>query len=77
MENNMRRLVMTSRGLGVCEGVQKRHGDLLYLEVTLKTGEKFWEMNTDCRYIDLEVEIEEMKRRKRLDQITGKIDKKF
>mgnify|MGYP003143956539 CR=1 FL=1 len=73
----MRRLVMTSRGLGVCEGVQKRHGDMLYLEVTLKTGETTEFLNTEVRFLDMETEIEEMKRRKRLDQITGKIDEKF
>ena len=74
----MRRLVMTPKGLGVCDrSEERRHGDMMYLKVMLKTGQTEEFLNTEVRFLDLEVEIEEMKRRKRLDQITGKIDEKF
>ena len=73
----MRRVVMTPEGLGIHDGVRRKHGDLLFMEVELKTGQTKEFLNTEVRFIDLEVEIEEMKRRKRLDQITGKIDEKF
>ena len=74
----MRRLEMTPKGLGVCDrSEERRHGVMMYLKVTLKTGQTEEFLNTEVRFLDLEVEIEEMKRRKRLDQITGKIDEKF
>ena len=74
----MRRLVMTPKGLGVCDrSEERRHGDMMYLKVPLQTGQTEEFLNTEVRFLDLEVEIEEMKRRKRLDQITGKIDEKF
>ena len=47
------------------------------MKVTLKTGQAKEFLNTEVRFLDLEVEIEEMKRRERLDRITGKIDEKF
>lgn len=74
----MRRIVMTPKGLGMCDRQEFRmHGDLMYLKVTLKTGESVEYLNTEVRFLDMEVEIAEMKRRKRLDQITGKLDEKF
>lgn len=74
----MQRIVMTPKGLAVCDrNDYRKHGDMMYLTVTLKTGEREEFLNTDVRFLDMEVEIEEMKRRKRLDKITGKIDEKF
>jgi hypothetical protein len=74
----MQRIVMTPQGLGVCDKENMRmHGDLMYFKVTLKTKEIVEFLNTEVRFLDLEVEIEEMKRRKRLDAITGKLDEKF
>lgn len=74
----MQRLVMTPRGLGVCDRQDFRmHGDMMYLKVTLKTEETVEFLNTEVRFLDMEVEIEEIKRRKRLDAITGKINEKF
>ena len=74
----MRRIVMTPKGLGMCDRNEYRmHGDMMYLKVTLKTGEEVELLNTEVRFLDMETEIEEMKRRKRLDQITGKINEKF
>ena len=74
----MRRIVMTPKGLGMCDRTEFRmHGDMMYMKVTLKTGEEVEFLNTEVRFLDMEVEIEEMKRRKRLDKITGKIDEKF
>ena len=74
----MRRLVMTPKGLGMCDRQDFRmHGDMMYLKVTLKTEERVEFLNTEVRFLDMEVEIAEMKRRKRLDQITGKLDEKF
>jgi hypothetical protein len=49
----------------------------MYLKVTLKTGESVEYLNTEVRFLDMEVEVEEIKRRKRLDAITGKINEKF
>jgi len=69
---------MTPKGLGVCDrNESRRHGDMLYLKVTLKTEEVVEFLNTEVRFLDLEVELEEIKRRERLDRITGKIDEKF
>ena len=69
---------MTPSGLGVCDRQDFRmHGDMMYLKVTLKTEEKVEFLNTEVRFLDMEVEIAEMKRRKRLDGITGKINEKF
>ena len=74
----MRRIVMTPKGLGMCDRNEFRmHGDMMYMKVTLKTGEEVEFLNTEVRFLDMEVEIEEMKRRKRLDKITGKINEKF
>jgi len=74
----MQRLVMTPKGLGVCDRQNFRmHGDMMYLKVTLKTEEVVEFLNTEVRFLDMEVEIAEMKRRKRLDAITGKLDEKF
>ncbi len=74
----MRRIVMTPKGLGMCDRQEFRmHGDLMYLKVTLKTGESVEYLNTEVRFLDMEVEVEEIKRRKRLDAITGKINEKF
>lgn len=74
----MRRIVMTPKGLGMCDRQDYRmHGDMMYLKVTLKTEEEVEFLNTEVRFLDMEVEIEEMKRRKRLDKITGKINEKF
>ena len=74
----MRRVVMTPEGLGIADRNEFRmHGDMMYLKVTLKTGEEIELLNTEVRFLDMETEIEEMKRRKRLDQITGKINEKF
>ena len=74
----MRRVVMTPKGLGMCDRNDYRmHGDMMYLKVTLKTEEEVEFLNTEVRFLDMELEIEEMKRRKRLDKITGKIDEKF
>ena len=74
----MRRIVMTPKGLGMCDRNECRfHGDLMYLKVTLKTGEAKEFLNTEVRFLDMEVEVEEIKRRKRLDAITGKINEKF
>ena len=74
----MQRLVMTPRGLGICDRQNFRmHGDMMYLKVTLKTEEVVEFLNTEVRFLDMEVEIAEMKRRKRLDAITGKLDEKF
>ena len=74
----MRRVVMTPKGLGMCDRAEYRmHGDMMYMKVTLKTGEVVEFLNTEVRFLDMETEIEEMKRRKRLDKITGKIDEKF
>ena len=74
----MRRIVMTPKGLGMCDRQEYRmHGDMMYLKVTLKTEEVVEFLNTEVRFLDMETEIEEMKRRKRLDKITGKIDEKF
>lgn len=74
----MRRVVMTPKGLGMCDRNDYRmHGDMMYLKVTLKTEEEVEFLNTEVRFLDMEVEIEEMKRRKRLDKITGKINEKF
>jgi len=50
---------------------------MMYLKVTLKTEEVVEFLNTEVRFLDMEVEIAEMKRRKRLDAITGKLDEKF
>ncbi|HAW03267.1 MAG TPA: hypothetical protein DCW83_01195 [Saprospirales bacterium] len=69
---------MTPKGLGMCDRQEFRmHGDLMYLKVTLKTGESVEYLNTEVRFLDMEVEVEEIKRRKRLDAITGKINEKF
>jgi len=74
----MRRIVMTPKGLGMCDRQEFRmHGDLMYLKVTLKTGKSVEYLNTEVRFLDMEVEVEEIKRRKRLDAITGKINEKF
>jgi hypothetical protein len=74
----MRRLVMTPKGLGMCDRTECRtHGDLLYFKVTLKTNEVAEFLNTEVKFLDLEVELEAIKRRKRLDRITGKLDEKF
>lgn len=74
----MQRIVMTPKGLGVCDRQNFRmHGDMMYLKVTLKTEETVEFLNTEVRFLDMEVEIAEMKRRKRLDAITGKLDEKF
>lgn len=74
----MQRIVMTPKGLGVCDRNDFRmHGDMMYLKVTLKTKETVEFLNTEVRFLDMEVEIAEMKRRKRLDAITGKLDEKF
>lgn len=74
----MQRIVMTPKGLGVCDRQNFRmHGDMMYLKVTLKTKETVEFLNTEVRFLDMEVEIAEMKRRKRLDAITGKLDEKF
>ena len=74
----MRRIVMTPKGLGMCDRNEFRmHGDMMYMKVTLKTGEEVEFLNTEVRFLDMETEIEEMKRRKRLDKITGKINEKF
>jgi len=74
----MRRIVMTPKGLGMCDRQDFRmHGDLMYLKVTLKTGDSMEYLNTEVRFLDMEVEVEEIKRRKRLDAITGKINEKF
>ena len=74
----MRRVVMTPKGLGIADRNEYRmHGDMMYMKVTLKTGEVVEFLNTEVRFLDMETEIEEMKRRKRLDKITGKIDEKF
>lgn len=69
---------MTPKGLGMCDRQDFRmHGDLMYLKVTLKTGDSMEYLNTEVRFLDMEVEVEEIKRRKRLDAITGKINEKF
>lgn len=74
----MRRLVMTPKGLGMCDRTECRtHGDMLYFKVTLKTGRQEEFLNTEVKFLDLEVEISEIKRRRRLDKITGKLDEKF
>jgi hypothetical protein len=74
----MQRIVMTPKGLGMCDRQDFRmHGDLMYLKVTLKTGDSMEYLNTEVRFLDMEVEVEEIKRRKRLDAITGKINEKF
>ena len=74
----MERLVMTPKGLGMCNRDNcRKHGDMLYFKVTLKTGELVEFLNTEVRFLDMEVEFEEIKRRKRLDAITGKINEKF
>jgi len=69
---------MTPKGLGMCDRTECRtHGDLLYFKVTLKTNEVAEFLNTEVKFLDLEVELEAIKRRKRLDRITGKLDEKF
>lgn len=74
----MRRLVMTPKGLGMCDRTECRtHGDMLYFKVTLKTNELVEFLNTEVKFLDMEVELEAIKRRKRLDRITGKLDEKF
>jgi len=74
----MRRLVMTPKGLGMCDRTECRtHGDMLYFKVTLKTKEVAEFLNTEVKFLDMEVELEAIKRRKRLDRITGKLDEKF
>mgnify|MGYP000428932142 CR=1 FL=1 len=74
----MRRLVMTPKGLGMCDRTECRtHGDMLYFKVTLKTNEVAEFLNTEVKFLDMEVELEAIKRRKRLDRITGKLDEKF
>ena len=74
----MRRLVMTPKGLGMCDRTECRtHGDMLYFKVTLKTGTTVEFLNTEVKFLDMEVELEAIKRRKRLDRITGKLDEKF
>jgi len=74
----MDRLVMTPSGLGMCDRENcRKHGDMLYFKVTLKTGEAQEFLNTEVKFLDLEVEFSEIKRRRRLDKITGKLDEKF
>lgn len=74
----MRRIVMTPKGLGMCDRTECRtHGDMLYFKVTLKTNELVEFLNTEVKFLDMEVELEAIKRRKRLDRITGKLDEKF
>ena len=74
----MRRLVMTPKGLGMCDRTECRtHGDMLYFKVTLKINEVAEFLNTEVKFLDMEVELEAIKRRKRLDRITGKLDEKF
>jgi len=69
---------MTPKGLGMCDRTECRtHGDMLYFKVTLKINEVAEFLNTEVKFLDMEVELEAIKRRKRLDRITGKLDEKF
>lgn len=62
----------------MCDRTECRtHGDMLYFKVTLKTGTTVEFLNTEVKFLDMEVELEAIKRRKRLDRITGKLDEKF
>ena len=50
----MRRVVMTPKGLGICDRTEYRmHGDMMYMKVTLKTGEEQEFLNTEVRFLDM------------------------